>query len=58
MIKQMLNNKAILGAGVGIAVRKGDSEHLNLINTALAEIHANGTYDKLEKKYFAFKVYP
>ncbi|WP_029684695.1 ABC transporter substrate-binding protein [Tatumella saanichensis] len=58
VIKQMLNNKAILGAGVGIAVRKGDSEHLNLINTALAEIHANGTYDKLEKKYFAFKVYP
>lgn len=58
VIKAMLNNKAILGAGVGIAVRKGDSEHLNLINTALAEIHANGTYDKLEKKYFPFKVYP
>jgi len=57
-IKAMLTDKAILGNGVGIAVRKGDVAELKLINDALAELHANGTYDRLTKKYFTFKVYP
>lgn len=29
-----------------------------MINTALAEIHKNGNYDQLTKKYFKFNVYP
>jgi lysine/arginine/ornithine transport system substrate-binding protein len=29
-----------------------------MINAALEEIHKNGTYDQLTKKYFKFEVYP
>ena len=58
MIKALLTDKNILGNGVGIALRKSDIADLKLINNALAELHANGTYDRLTKKYFKFKVYP
>lgn len=56
--KATLDDKALLGNGVGIGLRKGDEANLKLINTALAELHQNGTYDQLAKKYFRFKVYP
>lgn len=36
----------------GIAVRKDDTELLNLINEVLEEIKANGQYEQLIKKYF------
>ena len=58
VIKAALVDKALLGNGVGIGLRKGDAVHLKLINEALAALHANGTYDRLAKKYFEFKVYP
>lgn len=57
-IKATLVDKQIFGDGVGIALRKDDAANLKLINTALAELHSNGTYDQLAKKYFKFKVYP
>ncbi|ORM72783.1 ABC transporter substrate-binding protein [Pantoea wallisii] len=56
--KATLDDKELLGNGVGIGLRKGDEANLTLINSALAELHKNGTYDKLAKKYFTFKVYP
>ena len=36
----------------GIIVRKGDPELVEAINKALAEIRADGTYDKISQKYF------
>jgi len=57
-ISDMLVDKEVLGNGVGIGLRKGDEANLKLINDALAELHQNGTYDRLAKKYFTFKVYP
>ena len=36
----------------GIAVKKGNSELLEKINKALADIHSDGTYLKLSEKYF------
>jgi lysine/arginine/ornithine transport system substrate-binding protein len=48
----------IFGDGVGIALRKEDEANLKMINAALAEMHKNGTYDQLTKKYFKFSVYP
>jgi len=57
-IQATLVDKELLGNGVGIGLRKGDAASLKLINDALAQLHANGTYDRLAKKYFAFKVYP
>ncbi len=58
VISDMLVDKEVLGNGVGIGLRKGDEANLKLINEALAELHKNGTYDRLAKKYFTFKVYP
>ncbi|HEV8676605.1 MAG TPA: transporter substrate-binding domain-containing protein [Methylomirabilota bacterium] len=36
----------------GIAVRKGDSEFINWVNGQLQKMRADGTYDRLWKKYF------
>lgn len=44
--------------GVGIAVRKNEEELKAKINTALAGIIEDGTYAKLEDKYFDFDVMP
>jgi arginine/ornithine transport system substrate-binding protein len=45
------------GGGAGIAVRKGDKELAEKFNAAITEIRANGTYKKVQDKYFAFDVY-
>ncbi len=37
----------------GIAVKKGDTETLNLLNEGLRKIRENGEYAKIEAKYFA-----
>jgi len=56
--KVTLTDTAVLGNGVGIGLRKDDEVNRKLINTALAELHRNGTYDRLAQKYFKYKVYP
>ncbi|MGI9464629.1 MAG: ABC transporter substrate-binding protein [Aestuariivirgaceae bacterium] len=45
------------GKGAGIAVRKEDGELKGMLNKALAEIIADGTYKKINDKYFPFSVY-
>jgi len=40
------------GSGYGIAVNKNNNDLLNAFNQALIEIKANGTYEKIVKKYF------
>ncbi|MFZ4212520.1 transporter substrate-binding domain-containing protein [Pantoea endophytica] len=57
-IKTTFNDSAISGNGVGIGLRKEDSQLEGVINTALSELHKNGTYDSLSKKYFNFDIYP
>ena len=42
---------------VGIAVRKGDDKLRNALNAALKEIVADGTYKKINDKYFPFSIY-
>ncbi|MEM5312589.1 transporter substrate-binding domain-containing protein [Paraburkholderia sp. JHI869] len=48
---------AIFGPGVSIAVRKGDKALLEAINSAIASIREDGTYDRIAKKYFSFDIY-
>ena len=48
---------AIYGEGIGIALRKGDDALREKFNTAIAAIRANGTYKKINDKYFDFDVY-
>jgi len=42
---------------IGIAVRKSDGKLKAKINEALAEIIADGTYQKINAKYFPFSIY-
>ncbi len=42
---------------IGIAVRKDDNELRERLNKALAAIVANGTYEKINAKYFPFSIY-
>jgi len=42
---------------IGIAIRKGDDALRGKLNKALAEIRADGTYEKINEKYFPFSIY-
>ncbi len=46
-----------LGEGIGIGVRKGNSELVNKLNAAIKKIREDGTYQKINNKYFKFDVY-
>lgn len=49
--------KGVIGEGVGVAVRKKDTDLKAQFNKALAAIRTNGTYDVLRKKYFDYDIY-
>jgi histidine transport system substrate-binding protein len=49
--------RGVVGEGIGIAVRKQDKDLKEQLNKALAAIRANGTYDKIAKKYFQEDIY-
>ena len=51
------NDPAIFGEGSGIAVRKHDTALQARLNAAIQAIRADGTYKKLQDKYFDFDVY-
>jgi arginine/ornithine transport system substrate-binding protein len=52
-----LSQEKYFGTGIGIALRKGEDELRNQLNTAIATIRSNGTYEAINKKYFDFDVY-
>ncbi len=45
------------GEGAGIAVRKGQDDLVKALNAAIGAIRADGTYEKINAKYFDFDVY-
>jgi arginine/ornithine transport system substrate-binding protein len=45
------------GEGVGVACRKGDKDLVEKFNVAIDKIRADGTYKKIQDKYFDFNVY-
>ena len=45
------------GTGAGVALRKSDKALQTRFNDAIKAIRADGTYQKIEKKYFEFDVY-
>lgn len=52
-----VRDEKLLGEGIAIGLRKDDLELIQAINSALAEMHKNGTYDAIQKKYFTFDIY-
>ena len=49
--------KDVLGSYIAIGIRKDDPELKAKIDQAIAAIIANGTYKKIEHRYFTFDVY-
>ena len=45
------------GDGIGIAIRKGNPELVKMFNDAIKKIRADGTYQKINAKYFDFDLY-
>ena len=52
-----LSEKKWFGEGAGIAIRKQDTDLVELFNKAIEQIRADGTYQKIQDKYFDFNVY-
>jgi polar amino acid transport system substrate-binding protein len=52
---RMVNDTAFQPEQYGIAVRKGNAELLGKVNQALADLKADGSYDKLYASYFGAK---
>jgi len=52
-----LYTEKYFGTGVGIGLRKGETALKTELNAAIKTIRANGTYKKINDKYFKFDVY-
>jgi arginine/ornithine transport system substrate-binding protein len=52
-----LNDPKWFGEGTGIAIRKEDKDLVEKFNQAIEKIRADGTYKKIQDKYFDFDVY-
>ncbi|KVU69611.1 ABC transporter substrate-binding protein [Burkholderia ubonensis] len=52
-----LVDEKILGSGTGIGLRKDDIDLRVKINKAIADMIRDGTYKRIEKKYFDFDIY-
>ena len=52
-----ITDPAFVGDGVGIALRQEDDALRERLNKAIAEILADGTYKKINDKYFDLNVY-
>lgn len=52
-----LSDPKWFGDGAGIAIRKQDTDLVEMFNKAIDTIRANGTYKTIQDKYFDFNVY-
>ena len=57
VIGAVADDPAILGAGVGVGLRKGEDDLKAKFNAAIAKVLADGTYDAISKPYFASSIY-
>ncbi len=53
----VLDDPAYFGEGIGVAVKKGNVTLVNELNSAIQELRKNGTYQKIQGKYFENDIY-
>ena len=58
LVGPMIRDPKYFGGGAGIAVRKEDTDLLKEFGAALDAISADGTYAKVNAKYFPFDISP
>ncbi|MCX7279651.1 MAG: transporter substrate-binding domain-containing protein [Burkholderiales bacterium] len=46
----------MIGAGIGMAVRKNNQPLLDKLNQAYAKVRANGSFNRIMKKYFDYDI--
>jgi len=56
-IGKAVTDKAYIGEGTALALRKNDKALAEQFNQAIKTIRDNGTYDKIAAKYFSFDIY-
>ncbi len=56
-VGQNIEDDKTLGTGAGIGMRKEDTDLVKKVDDAIAAMIKDGTYKKIEAKYFAFDVY-
>lgn len=56
-IGQDIRDEKYFGTGVGVGMRKEDTDLKALFDKGIEAIRADGTYEKLNAKYFPFSVY-
>jgi polar amino acid transport system substrate-binding protein len=54
---QFFGEAVVKDDAIGIAVRKEDDDLREMLNQAIADIRADGTYDEINAKYFPFSIY-
>ena len=54
---RQIRDDAIFGPGTGVGIRKDDTALQTQLNDAIRAIRADGTYDRIAKKYFNFNIY-
>ena len=57
LVGRDINDPKYFGRGAGIALRKGDTANAARLNAAIDAIRANGKYQQIQAKYFAFDIY-
>jgi polar amino acid transport system substrate-binding protein len=53
----VVDDPAILGKGVGVGLRQGETELKDKFNAGIEAVRKSGKYDEISKKYFTFDVY-
>ncbi len=56
LVADIAHDPAYFGEGIGIGLRRDDTKLLQLFDTALADVRADGTFEKIRAKYFDFEV--
>ncbi|TNB46404.1 transporter substrate-binding domain-containing protein [Martelella lutilitoris] len=57
MVGTVAQDVEIYGPGIGVGLRKDDTELREKFNAAIAAVRADGTYEEITKTYFDFDIY-